>query len=191
MDRIEEEHAWFRSDLEKIEALKGGLSSTDSGSQATVIRYEYKTALNGVSIKTKQEIIDEIRNLPYVKRVDESRRVYALVDEAATVIGADQVWANHGATGKGIVIGIIDSGIDYMHPDLGGGIGKGLKVIGGYDFINDDSDPMDDNGHGTHVAGIAAANGIIKGIAPEAKLRAYKVLGMNGQGHVTRINCCN
>ncbi|MCK5234119.1 MAG: S8 family serine peptidase, partial [Candidatus Aenigmarchaeota archaeon] len=56
------------------------------------------------------------------------------------------------------------------------------KVIGGYDFVNDDNDPMDDNGHGTHVAGTAAGNGSLKGVAPDAKLLAYKVLDAYGSG---------
>jgi len=56
------------------------------------------------------------------------------------------------------------------------------KVIGGYDFVNNDNDPMDDHGHGTHVAGIAAGNGELKGVAPDAKLFAYKVLAEDGYG---------
>jgi len=56
------------------------------------------------------------------------------------------------------------------------------KVIGGYDFINRDNDPMDDMGHGTHVAATAAGNGILKGVAPDAKLVAYKVLDNYGSG---------
>ena len=56
------------------------------------------------------------------------------------------------------------------------------KVIGGYDFFNNDNDPKDDNGHGTHVAGIAAGNGVLKGVAPDAKLYAYKVLDSGASG---------
>ncbi len=54
-------------------------------------------------------------------------------------------------------IAILDSGIDYTNPDLGGTMGSSAKVYGGYDYVNSDSDPRDDNFHGTHVAGIAAA----------------------------------
>jgi len=54
------------------------------------------------------------------------------------------------------------------------------KVIGGYDFFNNDDDPMDDQGHGTHCAGIAAGNGVLKGVAPDAELYAYKVCDSNG-----------
>jgi len=54
------------------------------------------------------------------------------------------------------------------------------KVIGGYDFVNYDEDPMDDNGHGTHVAATAAGNGILKGVAPDASIYAYKVCDLIG-----------
>jgi subtilisin family serine protease len=85
--------------------------------------------------------------------------------------------------GEGVLVGIIDSGIDYLHPALGGGIGPAFKVVGGYDFVNGDPDPMDDNGHGTHVAGIVAADGVLfQGVAPKARILAYKVLNASGQG---------
>lgn len=76
---------------------------------------------------------------------------------------------------------MIDTGIDFMHPALGGGYGPGFKVAGGYDFVNGDDDPIDDQGHGTHVAGTiaASAHGLI-GVAPEATLYAYKVLSETG-----------
>lgn len=57
------------------------------------------------------------------------------------------------------------------------------KVFGGYDFVNNDEDPMDDHGHGTHVAATAAGNGILKGVAPDAKIYAYKVLDQSGSGY--------
>lgn len=80
------------------------------------------------------------------------------------------------------IIAVIDTGVDYTHPDLLG------KVIKGYDFVNADADPMDDNGHGTHVAGIAAANsnnGLgIAGVAWNAKILAIKVLNSQGWGTV-------
>ncbi len=61
------------------------------------------------------------------------------------------------------------------------------KVIGGYDFVNNDNDPMDDNGHGTHCAGISAGDGALKGVAPGAKLYAYKILNSNGLGSGDQI----
>src|SRR5690606_21294642 len=82
-------------------------------------------------------------------------------------------------TGRGIKIALLDTGIDYNHPELS------QSYRGGYDFINDDDDPMDDNGHGTHVAGILAAaqdgKGIV-GIAPDAEIYAIKVSDKKGSG---------
>ena len=99
------------------------------------------------------------------------------------MIRADSVCILYDTEGDSIVVGILDTGIDYDHPALGGGFGSGYKVIGGYDIINNDDDPMDDNSHGTHVAGIIAADGDeVKGIAPKALLMAFKVLGADGGG---------
>ena len=87
--------------------------------------------------------------------------------------------------GSGIAIAICDTGIDYAHPQLGNGGFPNDKVIGGYDFGSNDSDPMDTVGHGTSCAGIAAgdlpggddsADGdYIGGVAPHAKLYALKI----------------
>ncbi|KAI8055188.1 peptidase S8/S53 domain-containing protein, partial [Syncephalis plumigaleata] len=94
--------------------------------------------------------------------------------------------------GTGYKIGIIDSGVDYLHPDLGGCFGAGCKIAYGYDFVGDaytgmneprpDADPMDEcNGHGTHVAGIiGASSSIAPGVAPGATLGAYRVFGCQG-----------
>jgi subtilisin family serine protease len=95
-----------------------------------------------------------------------------------------------GITGKGVKIGVVDSGIDYKHPALGGCFGPGCLVSYGYDFYgngddndprNPDPDPYDTcNGHGTHVAGIIAAqpnpHGLI-GVAPGVSIGAYRITG--------------
>ncbi|MEK6952557.1 MAG: S8 family serine peptidase, partial [Nanoarchaeota archaeon] len=57
------------------------------------------------------------------------------------------------------------------------------KVIGGWDFFSNDNDPFDEQGHGTHVAATAAGNGILKGVAPDAKIYTYRVLGPDGSGY--------
>lgn len=89
------------------------------------------------------------------------------------------------AKGDDVVIAIVDTGVDLDHPDLKD------KIVDGYDFVSDDDDPMDQNGHGTHVAGIAAAateNGVgIAGAAPSAKIMPVRVLGTVGSGDQATI----
>ncbi len=79
-----------------------------------------------------------------------------------------------GFEGQGIKVGIIDTGIDFNHPDLLG-YGPEGKVVGGYDFVSGNEKPIDTSGHGTEVAGIIAADGNFTGMAPKSKLFAYKV----------------
>lgn len=97
----------------------------------------------------------------------------AYLEKSIPLIGAD-LPRSEGFEGNGIKIAVIDTGIDYNHHDLFG-FGPNGKVIGGYDFVDNDEQPMDTNGHGTEVAGIIAADGNLKGVAPKAKLLAYRV----------------
>ncbi|MDE0573919.1 S8 family serine peptidase [Demequina sp. B12] len=93
-------------------------------------------------------------------------------------IGVPYVWAQ-GYTGEDVVIAILDTGIDTGHPDLR------AHIVDGYDFIDDDRHPKDENGHGTHVAGIAAGEANNKGIigaAPGAKIMPLRVLDSDGAG---------
>ena len=112
---------------------------------------------------------------------------------------AYQKWTTHndtgvaavqakGIRGAGISIAFVDTGMDYNHPALGGGYGPGYKIEIGYDLVGKDyvaggdlvpdGDPMDCLGHGTHTAGIAASmDALVPGVAPDAKLRAYKIFG--------------
>lgn len=96
-----------------------------------------------------------------------------LLDKSAKYVGV-QYPQDLGFYGKGIKVAVIDTGVDYTHPDIFG-FGPDGKVIGGFDFIENDNSPQDTNGHGTEVAGIIAANGKIRGVAPEAKILAYRV----------------
>ncbi|CAE6446882.1 unnamed protein product [Rhizoctonia solani] len=115
---------------------------------------------------------------------------------AHVMTGVDKLH-QEGHFGKGIKIGIIDTGVDYTHPALGGSFGPGNKVIGGYDFVGDnytgrlgpppapDNDSLDNcNGHGTHVAGIIGANPNnpwnMSGVAYESEIHAYRVFGCRG-----------
>ncbi len=127
------------------------------------------------------------------------------------LIKAPEVWAK-GLTGDGIVVAVIDSGIDYNHPDLTGNIWSnagetGIDAAGrnkasngvdddrngfvddfrGWDFVSGDNDPMDDNNHGTHISGLVAAkrDGVgITGTAPTAKIMPLKILNRIGVGKI-------
>ncbi|MBI4042010.1 MAG: S8 family peptidase [Deltaproteobacteria bacterium] len=93
-------------------------------------------------------------------------------------IGAGTVH-DSGNKGTDIKVAVIDSGVDYNHPDIT------ANFAGGYDFVNDDTDPMDDNGHGTHVTGTVAAldNDVgVVGVGPEISIYALKILNSSGSG---------
>lgn len=116
---------------------------------------------------------------------------------ALAMTGADVAQSELGLTGAGVRVAVMDTGIDYHHPDLGGCFGPGCRVAFGYDLVGDafnadptspfynpnpvpDPDPDDCNGHGTHVAGIVGANGVVKGVAPGVTFGAYRVFGCDG-----------
>jgi subtilisin family serine protease len=103
-----------------------------------------------------------------------------------TTIQAEQAWST--ATGAGSTVAIVDTGIDLGHPDLAG------HIVGtGRDLVDDDNEAQDENGHGTHVAGIVAAmtgNGVgVAGTAPDAALLPVRVLDEDGSGKY-RGHCC-
>jgi len=101
-------------------------------------------------------------------QLESTDNISILVNDSGPFIGTSIPYQS-GYDGSGITISIIDTGIDLNHPDLEG------KIIGGYDFVDNDDVSEDTNGHGTEVAGIIASNGNLKGIAPNSKILAYKV----------------
>lgn len=98
-------------------------------------------------------------------------------------IGATDAWDF--ARGSGTTIAVVDTGVDYIHPDLAG------RVDLGRDFVDGDDDPMDVQGHGTHVAGIAAGGADdgtgIAGVAPAARILAVRVLDADGAGNYSQV----
>jgi thermitase len=133
-------------------------------------------------------VISALRHHPLVEYVEPNYIIHAILTPndtyfssqwGLTQIGAPQAWDV--TTGSSdLIIAIVDSGIDLDHLDLSG------KIISGYDYVNEDWDPDDDFGHGTHVAGIAAArtnNGRgVAGVSWGARLMALKVLDAGGSG---------
>ncbi|MBU0472045.1 MAG: S8 family serine peptidase [Nanoarchaeota archaeon] len=180
----------FESSKDKLQDFfeKG---SSNKAIQERVVRKELKM-INSVSAILSIEEIEALKEESFIKRISLDKKVQILLDESVSQIYANQLWGvqdsqGRNITGENVTIVIIDTGIDYTHTDLGGCLGAGCKVIAGYDFVNEDSNPMDDHGHGTHCAGIAASNGTLKGVAPNAKLVAYKVLNSGGSGWTSDI----
>lgn len=108
-------------------------------------------------------------------------------------INAPAVWNYNGSTGydgTGIIVGHIDSGVNYNHADIANSMWDGGEAFPhhGYDVVNNDNDPMDGHGHGTHTAGIIAGqgnSGMRTGVAPGAKIMAIKILTDEGEGSDT------
>jgi len=135
-----------------------------------------------------KEGLEKLKNDPRILRISKDQTGGESLQQSLPLINATVLWGtSYNLTGLGQTICIIDTGINYTHSNLGGcdqtdniSDGSCAKVIGGWDFVNNDADPMDDRGHGTHVAGIAAANGSINGTAPYARIVAVKVVNSSG-----------
>ena len=132
---------------------------------------------------------DELRNL-----LPENEKAYPVEtkDHAWHVdkVNAPAVWNYNGGsgyTGNGVIVAVLDTGVNYNHIDIAGSMwDSGAEYPHhGYDVVNQDNDPMDDHGHGSHCAGIVAGQGNAgtqTGIAPGAKVMAVKIMGEGGQG---------
>jgi len=174
------------------------------------VEAEFTKVFNGISLNVTDKEAETLKNVEGVKRVYPNYESHINLMDSVPLIGADKVWkldknlnncsssGEECLTGKGVTIGIIDSGVDYTHPDLGNCTknqflsGQCSKFVGGYDFVNNDNDPMDDMGHGTHVAATAAGNGDwnhdgtvesgegLNGVAPGASIYVYKVANSEG-----------
>jgi subtilisin len=176
-------------DVDRVGVLIGFTKVPSPSEQALVrghggvLKYSY-TLIPTIAASIPEAAITGLLHNPHVTRIELDRKVYAIDAELDDAWGVKRIGAglvhDVGNRGTGVRIAIIDTGIDYTHPDLD------ANYKGGYDFFNNDSDPKDDHGHGTHVAGSVAAedNGIgVVGVAPEAELYALKILGANGTGY--------
>lgn len=156
--------------------------------EGTQILHIYEEVLNGFSLKVPNErIIDVLNQSPFVDHIEKDKVVKAFAQTLSTGINRvdgdlSSTRSGNGAGSVNADIAILDSGIHTSHSDL--------NVYHQKTFVSGTSTGNDDNGHGTHVAGIAAAkdNSIgVVGIAPGAKLWAIKVLDRNGAGALSTI----
>lgn len=177
----------------------------DLGIDLTV-NYQYDTVLNGFEVSVPANEIPQLAKISGVTSIYPNSTWYALPEETVTEvtyrndnapleqIHADWAW-EQGLNGAGLKVGVIDTGVDYHHPDIA------AAYKGGYDSFYNDNDPYEEEpltvdedkygtgyggtSHGTHVSGTIigqyAAKGDVaqKGIAPSAELYVYKVLGRN------------
>ena len=169
-------------------------------------RFAFDTLWNGLSVSLASP-----SGLAQLSRIPGVTAIYPVVDitlppttsidpdlaSALAMTGADVAQSELGFSGAGIRVAVMDTGVDYDHPDLGGCFGPGCRVETGWDFVGDafnadptspsynpvavsDPDPDDCNGHGTHVAGIVGADGDVVGVAPGVTFGAYRVFGCEG-----------
>ncbi|KAH8900337.1 subtilisin-like protein [Thozetella sp. PMI_491] len=185
---------------DQLEAVSAHFTAKEG---AKVLKKYNSDVFTGLQIQSKVDNIDSLVSISTVSAAWRSRR-YSVPKTNATLSFSDDIAAqnysvhhatgvdklhNAGITGKGALVAIVDTGVDYTHPAFGGCFGgDGCKIVSGYDFGGDiydpytpDSDPMDNYGHGTHVAGIVAGNDRwFKGVAPDANLLVYKVATEDG-----------
>ncbi|RIK12180.1 MAG: peptidase S8, partial [Acidobacteria bacterium] len=201
LSTIKAERAQFEADV------------ADAGVDVEV-RQEFGTLWNGVSVDVAEDDLLELASSGVVEAVFPMELIEAPTDvltetidpelfTAIAMTGADVAQSELGYDGTGIKVGIIDTGIDIDHPDLGGNGTQGStafpseRVTEGYDLVGDDynadpsspdyqpkpmpdANPDDCQGHGTHVAGIVGADGEVTGVAPGVTFGAYRVFGCEG-----------
>ncbi len=149
-----------------------------------VIKYNYKH-IPAIAADIPEVAIEKMSKNSKIAYIEPDCEIKLLDDEiywGVDRIDAEKVHSNN--KGTGVKVAVIDTGIDYTHSELND------YYCGGYDFVNGDNDPMDDHWHGTHCAGIIAAedNGIgILGVAPEVDLYALKVFNSEGSSSLSSI----
>ena len=150
------------------------------------IHHRFYISYNGFSADINIKDLRKLKKVVGSKNVRIATLYKPVLDHSVPLIGSGSsgVWNDPGVDGTGMYVGVVDTGIDYTHPDFGGHPGISFptdKVPAGYDFGDLDPDPMDIHGHGTHVSGIIAADGNVKGVAPKAKIVIAKIVS-GGEG---------
>lgn len=170
--------------------------------QGRVSSVESLWAANALFLTANAQAIIELSERPDIERISFNKQ-YQCVPEVGmtresadlydsyiapniTQVNADQVW-EQGYTGQGVVVAVIDSGVNYNHVDIADHLWDGGEEFPnhGFDVYNNDDDPMDDMGHGTHCAGTVCGDGtagLVTGSAPDATLMCVKAINEEGFG---------
>jgi len=183
-----------RAQAQRVTAQQDAIRSTIESYGAKVIA-AHRVGANGLHINVPLTQVNALRGLPGVRSIGRVTMYRPNNIDSVPWIGAPKVWNTLNVKGKGVKVGIIDTGIDYTHADFGGsgnvadftandpnivepGSFPTAKVVGGYDFAGaaydgdsvteptPDADPLDHSGHGTHVAGTVAGVGVPGVIGP-------------------------
>ena len=143
--------------------------------------------INSYVLEVDEAGLEAIKAMEGPLNIEYDTHITAQMNRVNKIIESD--WAHErGYTGKGVGVAIVDTGI-ALHRDF---IEGGNRVIGFVDFVNHRNEPYDDNGHGSHVAGIIGGNGFsskgrYKGVAPECNLIGVKVLDHRGDGNISDV----
>ena len=203
---LEAKHNGKTQTVELLEAERNSIIADIGQVVSVTVNREYDYVFSGFSLEVAENELHKLLTVPGIKAIypNETYQVSSIEEtelldpetfspmmaDSAPFIGANDAW-DAGYTGKGVTVAIIDTGVDYTHPDLAHAFGDKL----GWDFVSNDADPQETisgllsrrTNHGTHVAGTVAANGQIKGVAPDATLLAYRVLGPGGSGTTQNV----
>jgi serine protease AprX len=160
------------------------------------IKYEY-SVIDGVAATLSKKQLNKLEKIPFIKTAELDVEFKTTMSTANKWFGTEKARADFGINGdrdgnvnayskNDVTVAVIDTGIDASHRDLDNG-----KVVGFKDFVNNRTTAYDDQGHGTHVAGIIAGEGEVtpanKGVAPGSSLVGVKVLDANGSGSMSNV----
>ncbi|RKO67187.1 peptidase S8 [Desulfofundulus salinus] len=163
--------------IEPLPLVNGVVCNFSLGIQLQALREEEEVAVLEENLQVKLHPF-EVQS----KNIFLEQESYQIIPWGIHRIGADQLWSQ--ATGEGMKVAVLDTGIDLHHPDLQ------ENIAGGVNFVEPHLPPQDDNGHGSHVSGTIAAvknNYGVVGAAPGAKLYAVKVLNHKGEGYFADV----
>ncbi len=198
--------------LSRVKAEKQAFRNGARAARLNYIEhYAFNGLFNGLSISVSRGQLSTLMRIPGVRAIypvdtiamPEPGESSAELFTALAMTGADIAQNELGLDGSGVRVAVMDTGVDFDHPDFGGNGTNGStvfptsRVVAGWDFVGDDfnadssspsynpvaspdPNPDDCNGHGTHVAGIIGASGVVTGVAPNVSLGAYRVFGCEG-----------
>jgi serine protease len=187
--RAKTKNAWLNlSQLEFRNQLR-----RDAIEPLLALRFEFSDTSSAQSAKTSLQTRDSGLTLEWDHQISTDGNQGVTINSASIrqsransfsdqwylgLLGMTNAWAH--TKGQGVTVAVVDTGVDLEHPDLK------ANLLPGYDFVDNDNIPQDQDGHGMHVAGIVAANGTVSGVAPEVKL--LPVRSLSGQQNGSAFN---